>query len=84
MGSSRATTSPCLTRVPRSTVISASRPATFIPSTTCSSAASVPEATTTPAARSSIAGTTRTGVLFAAGAAPAVPAGADFGAPVVG
>ena len=65
-------------------MISASRPATFMPSTTCSSAASVPEATTTPAARSSIAGTTRTDVLFAGVAAPAVPGGADFAVPVAG
>jgi hypothetical protein len=84
VGSSRATTSPALTRVPRSTLISASRPATFMPSTTRSSAASVPAATTTPAARSSVATETRTGVLFAVVSARAVPAGEDFSVPVVG
>ena len=65
-------------------MISASRPATFIPSTTCSSAASVPEATTTPAARSSMAGTTRTDVVFSGVAAPAVPEGGAFAVFVVG
>ena len=49
VGSRRASTCPFRTGLPRSTAISPSRPATLIPATTSSSAASVPEATTTPA-----------------------------------
>jgi hypothetical protein len=66
-------TSPGLTRLPRSTLISASRPATFMPSTICSSAARVPAATTTAAARSSPAGTTRTWVVLTGVSARADP-----------
>src|SRR5256886_5862723 len=66
---------PFFTRVPRSTVISARRPATFVPSTTWSSAARVPVADTVRATVRSAAGITFTsrggglaGLLFCSSA----------------
>ena len=61
------TTCPLLNALPRSTVVSATRPATFVPSTTCSSAARVPVAETVRATVRSAAGVT----LTSRGAGPA-------------
>ena len=63
------------TGLPRSTEISASRPTTLVPSTICSSAASVPVATIVRATAISVAGTTRTA---GRGAGPAGAAAAGF------
>src|SRR5262249_53088078 len=68
----RATGSPLLTTLPRSTETSASRPTIFVPSTICSSAARVPLAVTVRATLVSAAGTRRTV------RAEAVAAASDF------
>jgi len=59
-GVERATVWSRRTRLPRSTSSSPIRPATLVPSTTCSSAARVPVALTLRSTTSSAAGTTRT------------------------